>query len=224
MKFHNITRIRGCLFLVLVSIPFLLWGQSTDSAWERYTEAGLDAFQQDNYAEAEKQFKAALQEAEKFGSEDPRLAGTLNLFVWLYNKQGKHAEAEPLFRRLLEILEKKPLPGHPDVASGLRELLEFYQRANLYSVAEELLKRLVANQEIPWDKYTSAGRYEYDQGKYAEAIKHYKEALREAEKFEPEDPRLASTLGSLQALYIHSAKYGVGEGWVQYDAETQPTL
>ena len=40
--------------------------------WESYNQAGSDAYEQGNYAEAEKQFLAALQEAENFGPEGPR--------------------------------------------------------------------------------------------------------------------------------------------------------
>ena len=37
----------------------------------------------------------------------------------LYHAQGKYAEAEPLFRRVLAIAEKAPGPEHPDVATAL---------------------------------------------------------------------------------------------------------
>ncbi len=40
--------------------------------------AATKAYQQGNYPEAEKQFSAALKEAEGFGPQDPRLATSLN--------------------------------------------------------------------------------------------------------------------------------------------------
>ena len=46
--------------------------------WETHMAAGAKAYRQGQYAEAEKQLKAALKEAEKFGPEAHRLAVSLN--------------------------------------------------------------------------------------------------------------------------------------------------
>ncbi len=46
--------------------------------WSTYMVAGVKAYQQGNYPEAEKQLGAALKEAEGFGPQDPRLATSLN--------------------------------------------------------------------------------------------------------------------------------------------------
>ena len=67
--------------------------------WEEHINAGVEAYQLGDNREAEKQFFAAVGEAEKFGPEDPRLAQSLNNLAGLYNAQGKYAEAEPLYRR-----------------------------------------------------------------------------------------------------------------------------
>ncbi len=69
-----------------------------------------------NYPEAEKQWSAALKEAEGFGPQDPRLATTLNNLAGLYQAQGRYAEAEPLYKRALAIIEKALGPEHPPVA------------------------------------------------------------------------------------------------------------
>ena len=82
-------------------------------------KAANEAYQQGNYAEAEKQWSAALQEAVKFGPEDPRLATSLNNLALLYNDQEKYAEAEPLYQRSLAIWEKALGPEHPSVALSL---------------------------------------------------------------------------------------------------------
>ncbi len=46
----------GVLCVMLVSALFIGCGQSADSPWESYNQAGMDAYDQGNYAEAEKQF------------------------------------------------------------------------------------------------------------------------------------------------------------------------
>ncbi len=100
----------------------LLWpahAVAQQGDWERHTRAGAYAYRQGNYAEAFKQTKAALSAAEAFGPNDPRLATTLNNLGVIYDTQGKHAEAEPLYKRALAIREKALGPEHPDVASVL---------------------------------------------------------------------------------------------------------
>jgi hypothetical protein len=46
--------------------------------------------------------------------EHPDVATTLNNLPELYRKQGKYAEAEPLYHRSLAIREKALGPDHPD--------------------------------------------------------------------------------------------------------------
>ncbi len=109
----------GVLCVMLVSALFFGCGQSAGSPWESYIRAGEAAYEQCHYAEAEKQFLAALHEAEKFGPEDPRLATSLNNLVELYHDQGKYTVAETLYKRLLTISEKALGAEHPDVAQTL---------------------------------------------------------------------------------------------------------
>ena len=86
---------------VLVGIVGLtLWPAACSQApLETYTDAGTRAYEQGHYAEAEKQWIAALEEAEKFGPQDPRLATSLNSLAFLYHAQGQYGQAEPLFKR-----------------------------------------------------------------------------------------------------------------------------
>ena len=111
-----------CLALAAVAYVFI-----QDGRWETYSTSGIDAYQQGDYAEAEKQFGAALKEAEKFGPQDPRLATSLNNLAELYRAQGRYAEAEPLHKRALAIREKALGPEHPDVAQSLNNLAELYR-------------------------------------------------------------------------------------------------
>ena len=67
---------------------------------------------------------AALEEAEKFGEQDPRLATILNNLAALYLGQGQYDEAEPLFRQALAIVEKAQGPEHPNVAISLENCAE----------------------------------------------------------------------------------------------------
>ena len=96
------------LIIAAIAIPKL-----TQDRWETFVTAGAEAYQQGNYAEAEKSWLAALKEAQEFRPADPRLATSLDNLAALYNAQGKYAEAEPLHKRALAIFEKALGPEHP---------------------------------------------------------------------------------------------------------------
>ncbi|MFQ5695897.1 MAG: tetratricopeptide repeat protein, partial [Terriglobia bacterium] len=66
-------------------------------------------------------------------------------------------------------------------------------------------------QSTAWEKYMEAGAKAYQQGRYAEAEKPWQAALKEAEGFGPEDPRLATTLNTLAALYQAQGRYAEAE-------------
>ena len=141
----------GILCLVLLSPQASAQG----ILWETHNEAGNQFSQQGKYAEAEKQFLAALLEAEKFGSADRRLARSLTSLATLYRAQSKYAEAESLYRRALEIdealfrralkIDEKALgPDHPDIAISLTNLAFLYHAQARYAEAEALFRRALA--------------------------------------------------------------------------------
>ena len=112
--------------------------------WDKYIDAGTKAYQQSQYAEAEKQFVAALHEAEKFGQQDGRLATSLNNLALVQKTQGRHAEAEPLHQRALAIREKALGPQHPHVPTSLNNLAMVYRAQGRYAEAEPLCRRSLA--------------------------------------------------------------------------------
>ena len=56
------------------------------------------------------------------GRDHPALATSLNNLAGLYYRQGRYAEAEPLYQRSLAILQKAHGRDHPDVAISLNNL------------------------------------------------------------------------------------------------------
>ncbi len=117
--------------------------------WESYMAAGAEAYQQDNYPEAEKQWAAAVMEAEGFGPQDPRAATSLNNLAAVYHLQGKYAEAEPLYKRSLAIREKSLGPGHPLVAQSLENYAALLRKTGRSDEATEMEARAKAI----WAKY-----------------------------------------------------------------------
>ena len=112
--------------------------------WDVYIKDGNQAKDQGQYAKALKLYTLALEEAEKFGPADPRLAASLNILALLYKTQGDYAKAEPLYKRSLAIREKALGPDHPDVAESLNNLAELYFTQGDYAKAEPLLSRSLA--------------------------------------------------------------------------------
>ena len=69
------------------------------------------------------------------------MATTLNNLAGLYDSQGRYEEAEPLYKRDLEISEKSLGKDHPSVATTLNNLAGLYYSQGRYEEAEPLYQR-----------------------------------------------------------------------------------
>ncbi len=101
--------------------------------WQSYMALGTAAHQKGKYAEAEINFKAGLAIAEEFRPEGQHLASNLNNLATLYDDQGRYAEAQPLVKRALAIVEKALGPEHPHVAQSLNNLALLYQAGGAHT-------------------------------------------------------------------------------------------
>ena len=213
-------------WLLVGLLSFALWAFAGEFAsaqapdWETYMEAATKAYREGRYAEAEKQLKAALKEAEDFRPEDPRVATSLNNLAGLYHAQGKYAEAEPLLKRSLAIREKVLGPEHPNVATSLNNLAELYRVQGHNAAAEPLLKRALAIQEkvlrpehpnVATSLSSLAGLY-HARANNAAAEPLFKRALAIQEKaLGPEHPSVATSLNNLAAFYHAQGNYAAAE-------------
>jgi len=170
--------------------------------WQDAVDAADEAYTQGNYAEAEKNFRKAVNRAEAFEPEDLRLAQSLNGLAETFLAQGRYTEAEPLHKRALAIREKALGPEHPDVAQSLNNLAVLYKAQGRYTEAEPLYRRSLAIREkalgpehpdVALSLNNLAGLY-HAQGKYAEAEPLYRRALViKEEALGPERPRASTT-------------------------------
>jgi tetratricopeptide (TPR) repeat protein len=97
-------------------------------------------------ADAESYFKDAVKIMENaFGSDHPVTAYYLSNLAAFYSKHGRDAEAEPIFKRALEV--QKNLPDSPELARTLRDLAQLYTRQANYAEAEPLFQQALAIQE-----------------------------------------------------------------------------
>ena len=141
----------GVWLLVLLECC-TLWPPSASAqktAWERYQRAGVHAYKQGDYAEAEQQLTAALAEAEYLGLPDQRLTVPLTTLALVYSAQNQPEKAEPLYQRLLALRESVLGPNHLEVAACLDNLAEVYEAQGLYAHAEPFYQRALNIRETP---------------------------------------------------------------------------
>ncbi len=86
----------------------------------------------------------APREEKEFELQNLRLAVSLTEEAKQYYRQGKYAEAEPLYQRSLAIRKKALGSEHPDVGQSLNNLAELYRAQAKYIEAEPLYKRSLA--------------------------------------------------------------------------------
>ena len=78
--------------VIATFLALMLWQplvNSQEMSWDDRMRAGGQAYQKGNYSQAERHWKAGLEEAKEFGPEVPRLAMSLNNLAVLYRVQGR---------------------------------------------------------------------------------------------------------------------------------------
>jgi len=73
------------------------------------------------------------------------------------------------------------------------------------------LSLLTACAQEPWKEYNNAGVEASEEARYGDAEESYLVALKEAEKFGDQDPRLATVLNNLASLFDAQGKYAEAE-------------
>ena len=184
--------------------------------WETHIQASRQAYANGSYSDAESTLLLALGEAEAFGSNDLRLAVTVDALARVYETQNRYAEAEPHYRRALAIREQVLGPAHPDVASTLYRLASSYRAQHRDGDAEPLYRRAVAI----WEQARQLSQPDvasavdnllsiYDsRGDYAAAAPLYwlRVAIQQ-QTLGPSHPDLAVTLSKLADIYQAQGRY-----------------
>jgi tetratricopeptide (TPR) repeat protein len=191
-----------------------------ETRWKVQVDAGARAYQEKQFAKAEQFLAAAVEEAERFGPQDSRLAQSLDHLARLYHDQGKYTEAEALYQRTLAIVEKVRGPEHPDVAASLNNLAWLYQEQAKDAEAEAFYQRALAIREkalgpehpdVAASLNNLAWLY-HDRGKHAEIEPLYRRALAILEKvLGAEHPDVGHSLHNLAGLYSSQGKYAGAE-------------
>jgi len=110
--------------------------------WRMCTDNARDFFLKGKLDEAEKLFKAALQEAkEGFGLRDPHVASALNNLAEFYRLRKEYEKAEPLYMEAIEILEQSFGPDDIRVGTASRNLGQYYHIQRRFDQAQTCYER-----------------------------------------------------------------------------------
>lgn len=127
------------------------------------------------------------------GKSHPLTASALSNLADFYSKHGRDAEAEPIFKRALEV--QKNLPDSPELARTLHDLAQLYTRQANYAEAEPLFQQALAIQEkaIPDHPDLAATMKDYaallrNAGRNAEASQREQRAAQILDKHKKESP------------------------------------
>jgi CHAT domain-containing protein len=150
----------------------------------------------------------------------------LNKLAALHVNLGRYADAEPLFRRSLEIREKQLGRDHPnlgdslDVAESLINLANLYCELGRYADAEphfrrglEILeKQLGRDHPYVANSLNNLANLYSALGRYADAESLYRRSLEIKEKQRGRDhPDVAGSLNNLAILYCKLGRYAEAE-------------
>ena len=112
---------------------------ANEASWQRYVQSGQLALQRGRHERAEKQFTAALKDAEAMGEQNPRLAITLNLLGEACRIQGKFLKAEPLYQRALTLGEQSLGKENPEFTRIVKNYAKLHRAQGLESKADQLV-------------------------------------------------------------------------------------
>ena len=122
--------------------------EAAESVAEEARKAGVRALAvQGSVADSADVARMVAEVQQEFGAIDILVnnAGiTRDNLAKMYQAQGQHARAMPLYQRALTIHEKAFGPNHPIVARNLENLADTYRAQNQYPQAEVLYQRAVS--------------------------------------------------------------------------------
>jgi tetratricopeptide (TPR) repeat protein len=208
-------------FLPLVLIVSGVIGHTLsddESRYDTYRRAGLTAFWQLNYKDAENDFKDALAEARIFGPSDTRLATALANLAILYAKTRRFHEAEELLQQSVAILKTND-PNH-DLSLMLNSLAEVYLMEGRLKDTERTLAIALslarsgrgATDATVANILDNRGLLQLKEKKYRQAEDSYQQSLTIREKTQAADDfNFASALNGLGTLYVMRRRFSKAE-------------
>jgi tetratricopeptide (TPR) repeat protein len=164
--------------------------------------------------------QAGFELIRKWGFEFEEAARVLNQAGFYHYERALFSEAEPMYRRGLDIREKSLGKDHPNVATSLNCLALLYYAQGKYTGAEPIYRRALGIYEKSLGKdhpyvattFNNLALLYDAQGKFVEAEPMYRHALEIREKSLGKDhPDVAQSLNNLAQLYQTQGKFAEAE-------------
>lgn len=229
---RDASRLLGGLLISILALTLACQAQR----WETHAEAGLKAYEQGRYAEAEESWRTALRQAERLGPAHPRVLQSLNYLAGLYQAQGKYPEAASLLERVLAIVEDLQGPNDPALAQALSNLGAVYYSQENYARAQHAFERALAIREKARTFLWRTPGYEWERAvpesldnlakvyharqQYVEAERLQRRALAiREEAFGPDHVDVARSLYNLAFIYASQQKFAEAEPLYQRSLE-----
>jgi tetratricopeptide (TPR) repeat protein len=147
-------------------------------------------------------------------------------------ERAQYSEAEPLYKKALELRQRLLGEEHPDVATSYNNLAGLYRSQGRYSEAEPLYKKaLELYQRLLGEEHPDvatcynnlAALYDW-QGRYSEAEPLYKKALELRQRLLGEKhPSVANSYNNLAALYRSQGRYSEAKALYKKALELRQT-
>ncbi len=155
---------------------------------------------------------------QRFGSEHPDVATSINHLAYIYRLQGRYSEAELLCKQVLEMRQRLLGAETPQVADSLNQLAILYNLQGKYDDAEALykqaleMKQRLLSSEHPdvADCFNNLAYLYLSQGRYLEAEPLFEQAIIVYKRTKKEI-YLATSLNNLARLYDAQGYYTKAE-------------
>jgi tetratricopeptide (TPR) repeat protein len=195
----------------------------TTDGWQKHSLNGMKAFSKGQYLEAEKEFKAAIEELEQKPAHKADLAKQLGKLGDVYRRIGRHKDSEPIYQRSLSMTEEIYGKNSVEAAIAMDNLAASYRNLKKYDEACVLIRKALPVFEKQYGPDSDDVKvclsnlalvYE-KQNKLPEAEDVYKRILASDEKSNRITAEYAMTLDNLASLYVHQKKFAEAETYSQ---------
>ncbi len=132
---------RAAGFLCRWLAPGSEWGR--ESCWRKRQSEAVRAAGNRRPFEVEQRLIQALEIGRSFGETDGRHLESIDNLAAFYESTGSYSQAEPLYRKALEIRERELGPDHFEVAKSLNNMALLHYTQGKNQLAEPLYRRLV---------------------------------------------------------------------------------
>ena len=202
--------------LALASIVFVIAApvmaeSNTAPVNENYASAGSNAsdllrqgqaaYQQKNYAQAETNWKKAIEIASKDGDNKSKAESMCGLAI-VYTKQARVGDAKKASDEAIQFITSTF--GESDPRLGL--LRKLSEGASSACVAPS-----VDESGADWMKYMQAGTDAMNSSNYSLAVSNFENALQIVDKTQPDSRVAAATLSPLSAAYLKAGDLKMAE-------------